>query len=111
MQIIIKNKKAFFRATSHEIRTPANTVFLGCQMLHKELSDIGCSNKEVFDILEDIRAASEVTIQLVSDLLSQDKIEEGTMQLDKAPVGIWAVVKESVRLFTSQVRDMNMQIT
>ena len=79
-------------------------------MLHKELSDIGCTNKEVFDILEDMRAASEVTIQLVSDLLTQDKIEEGTMQLDKAPVGIWSVVRESVRMFTSQVRDMYMQM-
>ena len=72
-------------------------------MLRKELLEVGCVSNDAFDILNDMKTASEVTIQLVSDLLTQDKIEEGTMQLDKAPVKMWSLVKESVRLFTSQV--------
>ena len=100
---MLTSKKAFFRATSHEIRTPMNTLSVGCQILKKELLEIGCVSRDAFDVLNDMKIASDVTIQLVSDLLTQDKIEEGTMQLDKAPVGIWSVVKESVRMFTSQV--------
>ena len=103
LQALLLSKKAFFRSTSHEIRTPMNTIFMGCQMLKKQLQEVGVSNKEAYDILEDIRVASDITIQLVSDLLTQDKLEEGTMQLDKAPTQIWTLVKDTLRPFIRQV--------
>ena len=73
-------------------------------MLKKECLERGYREKEVFDIIEDMKAASDVTIQLINDLLTQDKIEEGTMHLDRTPTGVWDVVKNTVQPFFSQVR-------
>ena len=61
------------------------------------------NNKEAYDILEDVRVASDIAIHLVTDLLTQDKLEEGTMQLDKAPTQIWTLVKDTLRPFIRQV--------
>ena len=72
-------------------------------MLKKMLKDNNFRNKEAFEILEDIWVASDITIHLVTDLLTQDKLEEGTMQLDKAPTQIWTLVKDTLRPFIRQV--------
>ena len=72
-------------------------------MLKKELLESKCSYRDMIGIIDDVKAASEIAIDLISDLLTQDKIEEGTMQLDRATVGLWHLIKESVQLFSNQV--------
>ena len=74
------------------------------------LKDNNFRNNEAFEILEDIRVASDITIHLVTDLLTQDKLEEGTMQLDKAPTQIWTLVKDTLRPFIRQVSKVLFRI-
>ena len=80
-----------------------NTIHLSCQTLRKELMAKGCSWPDIIEILHDMEMSSNIAIQLVSDMLTQDKIEEGTMQLDTEPVGIWSVVNDCHRLLVRQV--------
>jgi signal transduction histidine kinase/CheY-like chemotaxis protein len=91
------NKKSFVRYVSHEIRTPLNTVYVGIQLLAKELNSLsskddrnsggsGTSISTVItklqDIVNDISESCFVSIHILNDLLLIDKIEEGNLKLD-----------------------------
>jgi signal transduction histidine kinase len=80
------NKKSFVRYVSHEIRTPLNTVYLGIQLLAKDLSTVyskvnDISDDETADIslitavcklqdtVKDIGESCFVSIDILNDLL------------------------------------------
>ena len=88
---------------SHEIRTPMNTVVLGINLLRKELVERDAASNDIMNILQDITESSEVAIDLVSDLLTHDKIVKGVLTLEKAPTNIWNTVTGVFRPFLVQV--------
>jgi signal transduction histidine kinase/CheY-like chemotaxis protein len=98
------NKKSFVRYVSHEIRTPLNTVYLGIQLLSKELTKMNFTHEvtqgsnrisepmlptavltRLQDIVNDISESCFVSIDILNDLLLIDKIEEGNLNLDMQP--------------------------
>ena len=88
---------------SHEIRTPMNTVKLGIDLLRKEMQDTGLCTADMLNILGDITDSSEVIIDLVSDILTNDKIMKGTLQLNKTRNRIWNILKTASKPFVTQV--------
>ena len=92
---------------SHEIRTPINSISLGCAILLKTKSDLQqqlqLQQEELYDIVTDIKAASDIANRLVSDLLEHDKIEDGIMQLDLEDTNVWKIFTSTVKLFRNQV--------
>ena len=95
------------RTASHEIRTPMNTVALGLRLLEKELKENNFFNQDISEILSDVTDSCDVTLDLVSDLLTHEKIEGGTMNLDKTELRIWELIKHVAKPFVNQVRNMN----
>ena len=59
--------------------------------------------QSVLQMVDDTKAAADVAVELVSDLLLYDRLEEGGLELAKMPVRIWSVVKECMQLFKIQV--------
>ena len=111
------NKKSFVRYVSHEIRTPLNTVYLGIQLLTKELGNLSTVNGDVDrssgtsfktaistleDIVNDISESCFVSIDILNDLLLIDKIEEGNLNLDMQPKNARDLFKPCIHNFDVQ---------
>ena len=97
-----EERQAFIRYISHEIRTPLNTVFLGLEFLTIELLKLhpGSDNilvLSLIDIVRDIQSPCQISLAILDDLLTFDKVEGGKMTLDLKHIGccdfIVAVVK------------------
>ncbi|MBO4904935.1 MAG: DegV family EDD domain-containing protein [Lachnospiraceae bacterium] len=66
----------FFSSMSHEIRTPINTIIgLNEMILREKVSD------EVAEDAANIRAASNMLLHLINDILDMSKISSGQMRL------------------------------
>ena len=66
----------FFSSMSHEIRTPINTIIgLNEMILREKVSD------EVAEDAANIRAASNMLLHLINDILDMSKITSGQMKL------------------------------
>jgi signal transduction histidine kinase len=83
----VKERQAFIRYISHEIRTPLNTVFLGLEFVTSELLNWNSPKlkSQVLPILEtvnDIRSSCQISLSILDDLLTFDKMEGGKMTLE-----------------------------
>lgn len=76
-----KAKTEFLARMSHDMRTPMNTV-LGLIALMKNEKDLP---NLVEDGLAKIKAASEIMVGLVNDILNQMMIDDGTIVLQEEP--------------------------
>eukprot|EP01041_Mallomonas_annulata_P003145 gene3145-6186_t len=99
---VLELKKSFIRTNTHEIRTPLNTAFLGLELLRQVLIDARIG-KDV-EMLDDIKEACNIALELVNDMLTYDKMEDGILALEKAPVSIWHVVRKAIKPFFIQAR-------
>ncbi len=71
-----KAQNNFFSSMSHEIRTPINTIIgLNEMILRENVSD------EVAEDAASIRAASNMLLHLINDILDMSKISSGQMKL------------------------------
>ena len=69
-------QNSFFSNMSHEIRTPINTIIgLNEMILREKVSD------EVAEDAANIRAASNMLLHLINDILDMSKISSGQMKL------------------------------
>ena len=55
------------------------------------------------DIIKDIRVSCDVALELVNDMLTFDKLEEGKLTLEKSPLPVWKVIKTAIEPFFTQV--------
>jgi signal transduction histidine kinase len=85
------------------MRTPLTTVLLGCQLLEKQLDNMGRNNEETCVIVQDMRVSLEIALGLVNDMLTNDKLEDGLLTLDVSQIFIWPFVRTCFNLFYIQV--------
>ena len=100
-------KKKFVRYISHEIRTPLNAVSMGLKYLRDELPKY----IQVPDILDSVatsQSACLASINILSDLLTFDKIEDGELKLDRQEISVKDLVLSSTAIFQAQVINNRM---
>lgn len=83
----VKERQAFIRYISHEIRTPLNTVFLGLEFVTSELTKWNLPNQQsqvlpIVETINDIRSSCQISLSILDDLLTFDKMEGGKMTLE-----------------------------
>jgi len=83
-----------------------NTIVLGLSLLRKEMLDSGLHSDDLSEIIKNLDESAEVVLDLVNDLLSHDKIKEGTMSLEKTPLSLWGLIENTIEPFQTQVRDL-----
>ena len=59
--------------------------------------------QSIMQMVDDTKASADIAVDLVSDLLLYDRLEEGALQLEKAPLNVWALVKNVLSSFNIQV--------
>ena len=98
-------KTEFLATTSHEIRTPLNGILGMTQVM---LADRGLP-VDVRDRLGVVHSAGTTMRALVDDILDVAKMETGNMTIERAPVDVCAVLRESARIWEDQARARGLE--
>eukprot|EP01042_Synura_sphagnicola_P006232 gene6232-biopygen6602 len=113
-QNVVKNsmkvKKKFIRYISHEIRTPLNAVSLGLKYLHDVLPKY-ILDPDILDSVVTSQSACSVSVNILTDLLTFDKIEDGELKLDRQDVSVADLVLASTAIFQAQAREKGVMLT
>jgi len=99
----MKVKKKFIRYISHEIRTPLNAVSLGLKYLNDVLPKY-ILDPDILDSVVTSQSACSVSVNILTDLLTFDKIEDGELKLDRQEVWVTDMVLSSTAIFQAQVK-------
>ncbi len=99
-------KSEFLANMSHEIRTPMNAI-VGFSRLTLETQ----LDRKQREYLASIRNAAESLLTLVNDVLDFSKIEAGKLVLEEAPFNFGDTLREVERLFRTEVRKKNLDLT
>ena len=91
----------FINYISHEVRTPLNTVSIGLELLQEELT--GIDSVLIKDTLADSKASCDIATSTVSEFLTLDKLEGGTLTLELTELNVWDFIQETVKPFYVQV--------
>lgn len=98
-------KRMFVNHLSHEIRTPLNAVNSGLELLEEDLREHpSLNNATSLDTIGDSKNSCEAALCVVNELLQFDKLEGGTLELEKSEFDVWSVVVETVASFRTQAR-------
>jgi len=58
---------------------------------------------DILQTLDDVKASADIAVDLVSDLLLYDRLDEGALKLEKVPLKLWKLVRDTMALFKVQV--------
>jgi signal transduction histidine kinase len=109
---VLEAKRNFVRFVSHEVRTPLNAVCMGLQLMQEEiresqsisttresLSSDSDNNAKMLELTEDILGNATSAVGVLNDLLNYDKVEMGTMSLERTIVPIWDLIERILAEF------------
>ncbi len=102
LQEVDKIKSNFIGTVSHELRTPLTSVIGYGEMLLEGLA--GTLNDEQRDYVQHIVARGSELLDLITGILDISRIEQGGQRLNRAPVNLDTLVRESLASVTPQAR-------
>ena len=104
IQALNDAQNRFFSSMSHEIRTPINTIIgLNEMILREDVSE------EVAEDAANIRAASNMLLHLINDILDMSKLESGNMQLAPVDYRTADLLSELATMFSARAREKGLE--
>ena len=98
-----KSQNSFFSNMSHEIRTPINTIIgLNEMILREDVSD------EVIEDAVNIKAAGNLLLNLINDILDMSKFQSGSMQLLIEPYRTGDMLSDIVGMLWIRAKDKKL---
>ncbi|MBQ2066221.1 MAG: response regulator, partial [Clostridiales bacterium] len=98
-----KSQTTFFSNMSHEIRTPINTIIgLNEMILREDVSD------EVVEDAVNIKAAGNLLLNLINDILDMSKFQSGSMQLLIEPYRTGDMLSDIVGMLWIRAKDKKL---
>jgi PAS domain S-box-containing protein len=102
-------KLDFVSMTAHELRTPLTSMRGYVDLLMEELS--GKLDTEHLNYLERLAISTENLRSLIDNLLNVSRIEQGSFQVDLAPVDLGDLVSEIAVNFEEQAKQKDLLLT
>ena len=107
----LEEKKEFIRYISHEIRTPLNTVCLGLDVLGDDLKkSANPTDVERCETIGDISASCQIALSILNDLLNMDKVESGTLILEKKLESLLPFLGDAMTAFKLQAEKQQIAL-
>ena len=86
-------KSLFLANMSHEIRTPMNGILGSLQLISSENY-----SKEDQEYLDAIQISAENLLVIINDILDFSKIEANKVELEKIPIKVHQIIKETISI-------------
>jgi len=86
------------------MRTPLNIACVGLEALREALYSHRVFICDVTNIMEDIQSSCKISVNILDDMLTCDKLECGMMSLDLGECSVWASIKEAIQPFFRKVK-------
>lgn len=122
---ILNAKRQFMRFVSHEVRTPLNAVSMGLSILSDDMarvadeaaalatkSDIILSSPSISEkihgwmaMVNDVKNSTDLSVDVLNDLLNYDKIESGNLRLELSLISLWTLIQEASNEFRLSALD------
>ena len=96
----------FIRYITHEVRTPMNTAIMGLDLLMEEY--IGYKNEDDLKTVQDIKKSCDIAVNVLNELLMFDKLESGTLLIEKVEIDVLNFIQDSMQMFQIQVLYFNI---
>ena len=109
LQQNLETKRTFVRYVSHEVRTPLNTICMGLELVEDELRRQG-AKPDTIDTVGQLKEASLVAVETLSDLLLYEKIEAGIMALERTHVLPNPFLVKACQSFEVQARAKGVEL-
>jgi two-component system, sensor histidine kinase and response regulator len=103
-----RTKSQFLASMSHELRTPLNSVIGFANILLKNKS--GALAATELNFLDRILANGKHLLTLINQILDLSKIEAHRIELQRAPVSLDALIRETLAQQEGLVRDKPVQL-
>lgn len=98
------------RSISHEIRTPLNTAFMALDLLIGNLQSpfpaaetLEAYRKDMLEIADSIKEGCDISLSILNQLLTFEKLSAGMMQLENKLISIEQLLDSNMKLFKMQV--------
>jgi signal transduction histidine kinase len=103
-----RTKSTFLSNMSHELRTPLNSIIGFTRLvLRKNRDRLPPRDVEALEIVD---RNAEQLLELINELLDVAKIEAGRMTLERSPVDVGAVVRETVEELAPLAESRNLAL-
>ena len=104
IEMLNKAQNSFFSNMSHEIRTPINTIIgLNEMILREDVSE------EVIEDAVNIKAAGNLLLSLINDILDMSKFQSGRMQLLIEPYHTGDMLSDIVGMLWIRAKDKKLE--
>jgi len=101
-------KAGFLARTSHELRSPLNSVMSLHQLI---LSDLCDSPEEERDFVSQSYDAAQKLLKLIDQLTDLSKLEQGNASLSITPIDLNELLLEIEQVVDIQARNRNLRLT
>jgi len=106
----------FLSHLSHEVRTPLNAAMLGIQYVQETIVNTAVmaivgyvpmkENSGVLAALQDAMESTELAVNVLNEMLLYDRLQSGSVSLEKEDIRIWDFLKEAMKPFLLPVSIM-----
>lgn len=101
-----KAKSDFLAKMSHEIRTPMNGIIGLSEILYSRVE-----GKEEKRYLKMVINSGKMLLDIINDILDFAKIEAGKLELEKTPLKLSDLVKNTVEMFIIEAQNKGLELT
>ena len=75
---------------------------MGLKLLKDELEEAG-STPDIKQMVSDVESSCEISVEILNDLLSYEKLDAGILQLERKSVLVYPLLRDTARPFQIQV--------
>ena len=103
-------KDDFISMASHQLRTPATSVYEALQMLNHPNTSSKLAKKEQSDLLELAGASSEHLVTVIAEMLSISSIQAGRFNINKTPLVLQELVERVIKQTSAQADQKQIKL-
>jgi diguanylate cyclase (GGDEF)-like protein/putative nucleotidyltransferase with HDIG domain len=104
----LRTKDEFLATMSHELRTPLNAILLLSESMQNGV--YGAIEERQVGVLDNVKQSARHLLSLINDILDMSKIEAGMFEIDKGPVSVSAICRNSLTIIEESARSKGLEL-